>query len=201
MRRRHHHPPAARCPANNTPNRSKEAVSSPSVGSSNNHNAAGLNASRASASRRRCPADSIRAGKSASPSNPNAASAPLTSRDPAANRKFSAAVNPDFTASKCPRYATRRACPGKSANASAPSHSNAPASGRFNPANSRNSVDFPDPFGPNNNNASPPDTANDTSRNTSRSPRNAASARPSNLVCVCGMEPPATGGPRRLAMV
>ena len=32
--------------------------------------------------------------------------------------------------------------------ASAPSHSSRPAAGRTNPASSRSSVDFPDPFGP-----------------------------------------------------
>ena len=172
-------PPRARCAARTAPSRSTDAMSRPSVGSSSSHNTLPDSPSRARASRRFCPADSIRAGRSARSSNPCAASAAVESPPlmRAEKARFSAADSPGFTASWWPRYATRAACAARSAKTSAPSQVSEPAMGLSSPASTRKSVDFPEPFGPASSSASPRATPNPRSRNTSRSPRNTAKSR------------------------
>ena len=155
-----------------------EAASSPSVGSSSSQSGAGDSASRASASRRFCPADSMRAGRSASSARPSAASAVrhrrrperaaeaqvLGHREPRLHRVLMAEIG-DARAHapagrparpRRPTAAGRRpAAPGRRAGAAASicrSRSGRPAAARR-----------------------PPARANARSRNTSRSPRNAAS--------------------------
>ncbi len=92
-----------------------EAVSRPSVGSSSSHSGAVDNTSRDSASRRFCPADSIRAGRSASASSPTASNAARIGRPEtaAAKRRFSVTVKPGLHRVLVPEIGHPPPMPGK----------------------------------------------------------------------------------------
>ena len=123
----------------------------PEVGSSSSHSGARLSASRDSASRRFCPADSMRDGSSASSASPTAASASVHRTAGQPRRRSAGSPPPSGPASPRPGGRHRRraaAWVGRSASASSPSHSSRPAAGRTSPASSRSRVDLPDPFGP-----------------------------------------------------
>ena len=124
----------------------------PVRGSSSSHSAAGLATSRASARRRRCPAESSRHGQSASALQARTARAPRQHRAPPR------IPGPEAQRLRHGQHRLHRivmademqprAMGGGVALSGSPSQARRPASGRLSPAISRSRLDLPLPLGP-----------------------------------------------------
>ena len=136
----------------------------PVVGSSSSHSGAGARASRASASRRFCPDESTRAGRSASGAKrqrrqrrrrPPRHAAGRRNRG-SRSRSAPASAHPGATRSAGAPHGRRgrRRCP-------RPRQATAPSAGRSSPARMRSRVDLPAPLAPVSSSASPAASAKD----------------------------------------